>query len=39
VKVLRLRLILNALALVVCAGGAAMLILAAYSLLTTRASW
>ena len=34
-KVLHLRLILNALALVVCAGGAAMLVPAAYSLLTT----
>jgi trk system potassium uptake protein len=33
-KVLHLRLILNALAMVVCAGGAAMLIPAAYSLLT-----
>jgi len=40
VKVLHLRLILNALSLVVCAGGAAMLVPAAYSLLTSpQASW
>jgi trk system potassium uptake protein TrkH len=35
VKVLHLRLILNALAMVVCAGGAAMLVPAGYALLTT----
>jgi trk system potassium uptake protein len=40
VKVLHLRLILSALSLVVCAGGAAMLVPAAYSLLTSPdAAW
>ena len=39
-KALHLRLILNALALVVCAGGVAMLVPAAYSLLTNpNAAW